>query len=87
MPRVTSNDNQSEMAVVNPNVVKLYPLKFRDKIPSVLGIENQDKDSEIRDKDKIQKEKGKHYSDLKRKATENTILKGESLHRKYDKRE
>jgi len=26
MPRVTSNDNQSEMAVVNPNVVKLYPL-------------------------------------------------------------
>lgn len=54
--------------------------KFRDKIPSVLDIENQDKDSETRDKDKIQKEKGKNYSDLKRRTTENTILKGDKVY-------
>lgn len=38
------------------------------------------KDSEIRDRDKIQKEKGKNYSDLKRRATEKTILEGDKIY-------
>lgn len=50
--------------------------QFRDKIPSIVDMENQ----EVRDRDKIQKEKGKRYSDLKRKASESTISEGDKVY-------
>lgn len=53
-----------------------YGRQFRDKIPSWLDLENHPMDSEIRDKDKENKEKGKQYSDRKRHATDNAVMEG-----------
>ncbi|XP_049886411.1 uncharacterized protein LOC126380872 [Pectinophora gossypiella] len=52
---------------------------FRDKIPCIAGIENQF-DLEVRDHDKIMKEKGKIIADRKRKAEVTDIGIGEKLY-------
>jgi hypothetical protein len=52
----------------------------RDKIPMLKDINGMENDTEVRDRDKIQKEKGKEYGDRKRRA-ENTELKvGEKVY-------
>ncbi|XP_026741387.1 uncharacterized protein K02A2.6-like [Trichoplusia ni] len=50
----------------------------RDKIPSI--IDNKIDDSEVRDKDKIEKEKGKEYGDRKRHAEHSTLLEGDKVY-------
>lgn len=73
--------NSTPHSVTGKSPSKLFfKRKFRDKIPSIFDIENQDADSEIRDRDKIQKEKEKNYSDLKRRATENIISRGDKVY-------
>lgn len=57
-----------------------YRKQFRDKIPSVTDIENRADDSEVRDRDKDRKEKGKQYSDRKRKAVDSEIEKGDKVY-------
>lgn len=54
--------------------------QFRDKIPSLLDINNKIEDSEVRDRDKEQKEKGKEYADNKRRATDHEIRVGEKVY-------
>nr|CAH7725339.1 unnamed protein product [Callosobruchus chinensis] len=44
--------------------------QFRDKIPSAADTENLVTDEETRDRDRIQKEKGKEHEDRKRRATQ-----------------
>lgn len=54
----------------------------RDKIPSLLDKDYRMDDSDVRDKDAIAKEKGKEYSDRKRKAGESTISEGDKVYLK-----
>ncbi|XP_037293110.1 uncharacterized protein K02A2.6-like [Manduca sexta] len=57
-----------------------FQRQSRDKIPSLGEINYRLNDSEIRDKDKIQKEKGKEYGDRKRKALESDIIEGDKVY-------
>ncbi|CAK1596619.1 unnamed protein product [Parnassius mnemosyne] len=56
-----------------------YKRQFRDKIPSYIDIENKQEDSEVRDKDALQKEAEKNYSDRKRKAKDHSINEGDKV--------
>jgi len=54
--------------------------KQRDKIPSYPDVENHPNDIEARNEDKENKEKGKQYSDRKRRAAENKVADGEKVY-------
>lgn len=54
----------------------------RDKIPSLEGIYNKIDDTEVRDRDRAQKEKGKEYGDRKRKAVDSDISQGDKVYLK-----
>lgn len=54
----------------------------RDKIPMLKEINGQDDDTEVRDHDKIQKEKGKEYGDRKRRAENPGLTGGEKVYLK-----
>lgn len=54
--------------------------QFRDKIPSLLIPSQFVNDDEIKDKDKIEKEKGKQYSDRKRGARKSDIQIGDKVY-------
>lgn len=56
-----------------------YRRQFRDKIPNATDIRNNVFDEEVRERDKLKKDKGKEYSDRKRKATESSIEVGEKV--------
>lgn len=72
-PNTTTGKTPSEL---------FYRRQFRDKIPCVADIANKQSidDSEVRDKDKKQKELGRIYSDHKRKATEHTLAEGDKVY-------
>lgn len=53
---------------------------FRDKIPSVIDIGNTNIDGEIRDRDRVVKEKGKEYADRKRGAIETSLEPGDKVY-------
>lgn len=57
-----------------------YNRQFRDKIPTAADIERQVLDSEMRDKDKMQKQKGKEYADKKRNAVDSHLEIGEKVY-------
>lgn len=52
----------------------------RDKIPSFDKLEKTELDAEVRDRDKILKEKGKEYGDMKRRAMETNISEGDKVY-------
>ena len=52
----------------------------KDKIPSLLYNEYEFDDSDVRDRDKTQKEKGKEYGDRKRRAEEPVITEGDKVY-------
>lgn len=54
--------------------------QFRDKIPSVVDVENRQVNLEVYDRDKMMKEKGKIREDRKRKARNNDISIGEKVY-------
>lgn len=56
-----------------------YGRQFRDKIPSLTDIGNKT-DSEVRDNDRVSKEKGKEYSDRKRKAQTSILADGDKVY-------
>lgn len=59
----------------------------KDKIPMLRKIEDQEDDSEVRDRDKIQKEKGKEYGDRKRRAQSPGLVEGNKVYvREMEKR-
>lgn len=72
-PHTTTGKSPSELFFKRLN---------RDKIPSVDKIDNLELDSDIRDRDKIQKEKGKEYADKKRRAIEPTLNEGDKVYLK-----
>ncbi|XP_052758219.1 uncharacterized protein K02A2.6-like [Galleria mellonella] len=55
---------------------------FRDKIPSVIDVENRHINLDVYDKDKSMKEMGKIIEDRKRKAKHNDITVGEKVYMK-----
>lgn len=57
-----------------------FQRQSRDKIPSLGEINYRLDDSDIRDRDKIQKDKGKEYGDRKRRATESDIMEGDKVY-------
>lgn len=59
-----------------------FKRKFRDKIPMVgdVGYEPHDTETEVKDRDKIMKEKGKEYADRKRKAKECELEPGDKVY-------
>lgn len=56
-----------------------FKRKCRDKIPS-LRETTDGNDSEVRDRDKEQKEKGKEYGDRKRRAKESDLAVGDKVY-------
>lgn len=54
--------------------------KNRDKIPMLKAWIEREEDSEVRDRDKIQKEKGKEYGDRKRRAQETELETGDKVY-------
>lgn len=52
----------------------------RDKIPMLKDINAREDDTEVRDRDKIQKEKGKEYGDRKRRAGDSGISTGDKVY-------
>ncbi|CAH2088405.1 unnamed protein product [Euphydryas editha] len=52
----------------------------KDKIPSLLYNGQEFDDSDVRDRDKTQKEKGKEYADRKRRAEDSTITEGDKVY-------
>lgn len=54
--------------------------QFRDKLPNLGDIENNELDGEVRDKDKLMKEKGKDYGDRKRRAAEIELQPGDKVY-------
>ncbi|XP_022826768.1 uncharacterized protein K02A2.6-like [Spodoptera litura] len=56
-----------------------FKRQCRDKIPSIRERELED-DSEVRDKDKEQKERGKEYGDKKRRAKESQLVEGDKVY-------
>lgn len=57
-----------------------YGRQFRDKLPSLIGIERNDADSEVRDRDAENKIKGKINEDRKRKAKEQYVAVGQKVY-------
>lgn len=54
--------------------------QFRDKIPGAADIEHKIEDSEVRDRDKEKKDKGKEYVNMKRKAVDSNLEIGEKVY-------
>lgn len=52
----------------------------RDKIPTLQDISNKEDDTEIRDKDREQKERGKNYGDKRRKARDPDLNEGDKVY-------
>lgn len=52
----------------------------RDKIPMLKNINEREDDSEVRDRDRLQKEKGKEYADRKRRAEDSEITEGDKVY-------
>lgn len=52
----------------------------RDKIPTLENASEKMNDSDVRDRDRVQKELGKEYGDRKRKAIEPEIKEGEKVY-------
>ncbi|XP_072936215.1 uncharacterized protein [Epargyreus clarus] len=52
----------------------------RDKIPSLLDNNSKINDSEVRDKDRMEKEKGKEYGDRKRHAEYPSLSEGDKVY-------
>lgn len=52
----------------------------RDKIPMLRDITEKGDDSEVRDRDKLQKEKGREYGDRKRRASDPEITEGDKVY-------
>ncbi|XP_022815233.1 uncharacterized protein K02A2.6-like [Spodoptera litura] len=52
----------------------------RDKIPSLLDKDTNIDDLEVRDKDKIEKQKGKEYGDRKRHAENSILMEGDKVY-------
>ncbi|XP_063634881.1 uncharacterized protein K02A2.6-like [Cydia splendana] len=52
----------------------------RDKIPSIDRFESTTVDLGVRERDKIQKEKGKEYADKRRGATESSLAEGDKVY-------
>lgn len=52
----------------------------RDKIPMLKDMNETHNDSEVRDRDKLQKEKGKEYGDRKRKAEIPDLIEGDKVY-------
>ncbi|XP_045452155.1 uncharacterized protein K02A2.6-like [Melitaea cinxia] len=52
----------------------------RDKIPTIQDISNKIDDTEIRDKDREQKEKGKNYGDRMRNARDTDLNEGDKVY-------
>ncbi|XP_063534905.1 uncharacterized protein K02A2.6-like [Cydia strobilella] len=54
--------------------------QFRDKIPTAADMECKIFDSDVRDRDKEKKEKGREYTDRKRKAADSNLEIGEKVY-------
>ncbi|CAK1584103.1 unnamed protein product [Parnassius mnemosyne] len=54
----------------------------RDKIPMLKNMNSKEDYSEIRDRDKLQKEKGKEYGDRKRRAKDSEFIEGDKVYLK-----
>lgn len=52
----------------------------RDKIPSLESTSEKINDSDVRDRDRIQKEIGKEFGDRKRKAVDSEIMEGDKVY-------
>lgn len=52
----------------------------RDKIPMLKNIYQTDNETEVRDRDKLQKEKGKEYGDRKRRAENPELTVGDKVY-------
>lgn len=70
-PHTTTGKSPSELFFRRQN---------KDKIPSLHGIDNEEIDMDVRDRDKIQKEKGKEYGDRKRRAVETILNEGDKVY-------
>lgn len=57
-----------------------FQRKFRDKIPMIDYAEQHFEDLDVRDKDKEQKEKGREYTDKRRRARETDIQVGDKVY-------
>ncbi|CAK1595187.1 unnamed protein product [Parnassius mnemosyne] len=54
----------------------------RDEIPMLKNMNSKEDYSEIRDRDKLQKEKGKEYGDRKRRAKDSEFIEGDKVYLK-----
>lgn len=70
-PHSTTGKSPSEL---------FYGRQFRDKLPSLINIENKDINEEVRDKDALMKQKGKINEDRKRKAMEHNLEIGQKVY-------
>ncbi|XP_049886595.1 uncharacterized protein K02A2.6-like [Pectinophora gossypiella] len=57
-----------------------FKRKFRDKIPMVSDMEQNEGNSELKDRDQEKKEKGRMYTDRKRKATDCDLEPGDKVY-------
>lgn len=57
-----------------------FKRRNRDKIPMLRDINDREDDSEVRDRDGLQKEKGKEYGDRKRGAESSKIIEGDKVY-------
>lgn len=57
-----------------------YGRQFRDKLPSLVNIENKEIEPEVRDKDTKIKQKGKLRGDRKREAREMEVDIGQKVY-------
>ncbi|XP_055633997.1 uncharacterized protein K02A2.6-like [Toxorhynchites rutilus septentrionalis] len=62
----------------------MFGRRIRNKLPS---IPEHKEDEEVRDRDKIVKEKGKGYSDNKRRACSNDVTEGDLVYMKRQRKE
>lgn len=62
----------------------MFGRRIRNKLPSIPGYKE---DEEVRDRDRIVKEKGKEYSDNKRKARSNQIEEGDYVYAKRQRKD
>ncbi|XP_061713508.1 uncharacterized protein K02A2.6-like [Cydia pomonella] len=70
-PHTTTGKTPSEL---------FFRRQFRDKIPTVADMECKILDSDVRDRDKEKKEKGREYTDTKRKAKDSNLEIGEKVY-------
>ncbi|XP_043471652.1 uncharacterized protein K02A2.6-like [Leptopilina heterotoma] len=70
-PHATTGRTPSEL---------FYRRQFRDKLPSLINIENKETDQEVRDRDIQKKLYGKINEDRKRKAKEQSVEPGQKVY-------